>query len=141
MKNSDGVVQSATDEMEGRISTGDANLSTNALYYGGLVNASHLAKELGHDSLSNLYYNRSIEMANIIEKHFGYEIAGLKTYRYFEGNTNLRHWICLPLVMGINNRAEATSKALLDKLWTENGVLVELNSDSNSENVFGTEVP
>ena len=134
--NSDGVVLSETDEMEGRISTGDANLSTSSLYYGGLRNASFLAKELGFDNLSKLYLDRSEVLAKNIEKHFGYEIEGLQTYRYFEGNTHLRHWICLPLVMDINTRAQATSVALLDKLWTQNGILVELNPDSKTSPVF-----
>lgn len=136
MINAEGVVLSTTDEMEGRISTGEANLSTNSLYYGGLKNASHLAKELGYDSLSVLYLKRSIELFNNIEKYFGYKMEGLNTYRYFKGNTHLRHWICLPLVMDINTRAKATSTALLDKLWTPNGVLVELNPDSREPSVF-----
>lgn len=38
--------------------------------------------------------------------------------------------------MGIENRAEATATALLDKLWTSNGVLVELNHNSKEPNVF-----
>jgi len=134
--NAEGVVLSTTDEMEGRISTGDANLSSSSLYYGGLKNASSLAKELGYDSLSTLYNERSIELSKNIEAYFGYEIEGLNTYRYFKGNTHLRHWICLPLVMGINTRAEATSVALLDKLWTSNGILVELNPDSKESPVF-----
>ncbi len=137
MKNEHGVVMSTTDEMEGRISTGEANLSTNALFYGGLKNAANLAKEIGRDSLSDLYSQWAVEQAIVIENHFGYELEGLNTYRYFEGNTHLRHWICLPLVMGINKRAQATATALLDKLWTENGVLVELNPDNNvSTSVF-----
>ena len=135
-RNEEGVVLSDTDEMEGRISTGEANLSTNSLYYGGLINASYLAKELGLHKLSKQYLKRSIEMANVIEKYFGYNIAGLNTYRYFKGNTHLRHWICLPLVMGIDKRAEATANALLEKLWTSNGVLVELNPASTEPNIF-----
>lgn len=136
MMNSEGVVLSTTDEMEGRISTGEANLSTNSLYYGGLKQASHLANELGYDSLSDLYLKRSIELTENIDNYFGDEIEGLKTYRYFKGNTHLRHWICLPLVMGIEKRAEATATALLDKLWTPNGVLVELNPEANEPKVF-----
>ncbi|WP_321288777.1 hypothetical protein [uncultured Sunxiuqinia sp.] len=136
MMNADGVVLSDTDEMEGRISTGEANLSTNALYYGGLKNASYLANELGYDSLSVRYSQLSIELSANIENYFGHEIEGLNTYRYFKGNTHLRHWICLPLVMGIENRAEATATALLDKLWTPNGVLVELNPNTKEPNVF-----
>ena len=136
MMNDEGVVLSQTDEMEGRISTGDANLSTNSLYYGGLKNASYLAKELGKNSLSTLYSKRSVKLSNNIEKYFGHEIEGLNTYRYFKENTLLRHWICLPLVMGIENRAEATATALLDKLWTSNGVLVELNKNTEEPKVF-----
>ena len=134
--NKDGVVSSETDEMEGRISTGEENLSTNSLYYGGLKNAANLAKELGYDSLSTLYVQRSAEMSDNIEKYFGGEIEGLNTYRYFNGNTHLRHWICLPLVMDINARAQATATALLDKLWTSNGVLVELNPSVKEPDVF-----
>ena len=136
MMNAEGVVLSETDEMEGRISTGEANLSTNSLYYGGLKNATYLAKELGYNSLSILYLKRSIKLSDSIENYFGYEIEDLNTYRYFKGNTHLRHWICLPLVMGIENRAKATATALLEKLWTSNGVLVELNSDSIKSPVF-----
>ena len=134
--NEHGVVMSTTDEMEGRISTGDANLATSSLYYGGLKFAAYLATELGYKSKSRDYMKRHKEMATAIEKHFGHTLEGLDTYRYFDGNTNLRHWICLPLVMGINNRLEGTSKALLDKLWTENGVLVEYNPDSKRTPVF-----
>ncbi|MFC5683832.1 six-hairpin glycosidase-like protein [Flavobacterium sp. MAHUQ-51] len=136
MLNTEGVVASTTDEMEGRISTGEANLSTSSLYYGGLKNASFLAKELGHEDLSKLYLERSVELSQNIEKYFGYEIEGLKTYRYFKENTFLRHWICLPLVMDIHTRAEATAEALLDKLWTPNGILVELNPESKESPVF-----
>ena len=122
--------------MEGRISTGEANLSTNSLYYGGLLNASYLAKELGFQELSNQYLKCSVEMAHAIEEYFGDNIEGLNTYRYFKGNTHLRHWICLPLVMGIEKRAEATAHALLEKLWTANGVLVELDPSSTKPEVF-----
>ncbi|WP_290476174.1 six-hairpin glycosidase-like protein [Leeuwenhoekiella sp. UBA1003] len=135
-RNKEGIVLSETDEMEGRISTGEANLSTNSLYYGGLLNASYLAKELGFHKLSSQYLKRSVEMANAIEEYFGDNIEGLNTYRYFKGNTHLRHWICLPLVMGIEKRAEATANALLEKLWTANGVLVELNPGSTEPDVF-----
>jgi hypothetical protein len=98
--------------------------------------ASYLAKELGLNEKTSLYEKRQKEIARAIEDHFGYTLEGLETYRYFDGNEHLRHWICLPLVMGINERAESTTKALLDKLWTENGVLVELNPESNRANVF-----
>lgn len=134
--NEKGVVKSATDEMEGRISTGDANLATNSLYYGGLKFASYLASQLGLRDQAMQYSKRQKDIAASIENHFGYNLEGLNTYRYFEGNTHLRHWICLPLVMGINKRSEATVTALLDKLWTPDGVLVEYNPESKQNNVF-----
>ena len=136
MKNQQGVISSETDEMEGRISTGDANLATSSLYYGGLLIAADLAKEIGKKKEAEVYINRAKELVIAIENHFGTNIEGLDTYRYFDGNTHLRHWICLPLVVGINNRKDATTDALLNKLWTENGVLVELNPDSPLANIF-----
>jgi hypothetical protein len=64
-----------------------------------------------------------------IEKHFGAEVGGYKTYRYYDGNTLLRSWICIPLTVGIYDRAEETIAALLsDKLLTNNGVLTEEGS-------------
>ena len=134
--NENGIVRSETDEMEGRISTGNANLSTNSLYYGGLKFSSFLAKELGLNKEAKTFLKRLEKLEMAIEKQFGYNIEGLETYRYFEGNRHLRHWICLPLVMGIDKRATATTTALLDKLWTENGVLVELNPSSKNAEVF-----
>jgi hypothetical protein len=136
MLNKDGIVRSSTDEMEGRIATGSANLSTNSLYYGGLKFSSYLAKELGLHKEAKIYLQRLKKLGVAIEKQFGANLEGLETYRYFVGSTHLRHWICLPLVMGITKRAEGTISALLDKLWTEDGVLVELNPSSTNANVF-----
>lgn len=136
MLNKDGIVRSTTDEMEGRISTGTANLATSSLYYGGLKFAARLAKEMGLHKEAKIYLQQLKALELAIEKQFGYNLEGLETYRYFVGNTHLRHWICLPLVMGIDKRSAATASALLDKLWTENGVLVELNPSSTDANVF-----
>ncbi len=129
MRNQDGAVQSESDEMEGRIETGTANLSTSTLYYGGLKYASRLAKELGLTAKSKLYERRATVMKNVVEDYFGATMDGLETYKYFKENRMLRHWICLPLTMGIDQRKEDTLTALFERLWTENGVLVELNPD------------
>ncbi|MFK7932000.1 MAG: hypothetical protein AB8G22_00740 [Saprospiraceae bacterium] len=128
--NSAGVVQSESDEMEGRIETGDANLSTSALYYGALELAVDLAADLGEPkSKVKQYVQRKNALAKAIEKYFGATVEGLATYRYYDGHTNLRHWICLPLVVGIFDRSEATTEALFDRLWSETGgVHVEKNS-------------
>ncbi len=136
-RNQAGAVMSESDEMEGRIETGDANLSTSTLYFGGLKYAILIAKALDlHDS-SALYEKRLREMEQVIENYFGATIENAETYRYFKENRLLRHWICLPLTMGIDQRKEGTLKALFDLLWTDNGILVEYDpAKKDSREVF-----
>lgn len=135
-RNQAGAVLSESDEMEGRIPTGDANLSTSSLYYGGLKLAQSLAKVLDYSELAQTYRKRQAEMKQVINTYFAGTIEGLDTYRYYDGNENLRHWICLPLCMDIQDKKEATLNALFDKLWTEDGILVELNQDSQLPPTF-----
>ncbi len=131
--NEEGVVMSQSDEMEGRIETGNANLSTSSLYYGALDHASDLARSLGKGrKVSNQYRKEARALAQAIEGYFGAKVEGLDTYKYYKEHKYLRHWICLPLVVGINDRKDATIEALFDRLWTENGVHVEKNSDNEA---------
>lgn len=59
-----------------------------------------------------------------IERTFGRTVSGYDTYAYYEGNDQLRSWICLPLCMGLRERREATVEALLSpRLWTKDGQL------------------
>ena len=129
--NQEGVVASDSDEMEGRIETGKANLSTSALYYGALKLAIDYYKSIVYpeSKISELTIHKQ-RMYTAIEKYFGAEVEGLKTYKYFKEHQKLRHWICLPLVMGITERTDDTVEALFERLWTENGVHVEKNSDN-----------
>ena len=123
---SNGVIESQSDEMEGRIGTGGANLSTSALAYGGYASAIDLAKSLGKsDSIIKEYNFAKINLGKSIESYFGADIKGYKTYRYFDGHTTFRHWMCLPLTVGIFDRKEGVVNALIDQLWTEDGLLVE----------------
>jgi hypothetical protein len=122
----EGVVASNTDEMEGRVPTGNANLSTSVLAYGGFVNAVLLAKSLNEPQCIIDHYSKAAaNLKSSIENYFGADIEGYHTYRYFQGHNNLRHWICLPLVMGIDERKDGTTKALFEQLWTPDGLLVE----------------
>lgn len=124
--NEAGVVKSESDEMEGCIETGTANLSTSSLYYGALTNARYLAKSLGKSNrLIKTYEKRQKNLYKSIENYFGANVEGLDTYKYFKEHKNLRHWICLPLVMDIDERSDQTVEALFDKLWGDNGVYVE----------------
>jgi hypothetical protein len=123
-----GVVASNSDEMEGRVPTGTANLSTSCLAYGAFTNAAHLAKTLDEPQcVIDEYAAIAANLRVAIEKYFGADMEGYHTYRYYDGHTTLRHWICLPMVMGINDRKEGTIKALFEKLWTPDGLLVEKN--------------
>jgi hypothetical protein len=122
----DGVIASTSDELEGRFPTGKVNLSTNVLAYGALMSAARLAKALGQP---DIFTRQAIQLKASINRHFGATVQGFETYRYYEGNTTLRSWICLPLVMGIFDRKDQTIRALLSNyLWSKDGILTESGS-------------
>lgn len=124
-RNSSGVVESDYDELESRFPAGDANLCTSSLYYDALISSAYLAEALNKPTkVVKMYRSRAAQLAKDIEAYFGYNVEGFDTYRYYDGNDILRAWICIPLTMGIYDRAEATVNALFSpRLWTENGVL------------------
>lgn len=123
--NKEGVVESDTDELENRFESGDANLCTSSLYYDALISAYYLARELGAGN-GKKYKKEAETLRNNIEKYFGKNVGGFDTYAYYAGNDRLRAWICIPLAMGIDERAPQTVDALFsNKLWTENGLLTE----------------
>lgn len=124
-KSEEGVIQSDSDELEGRFPTDKkANLSTSSLCCGGLKLASVLAGELGQTSWSREYEKRATSLETAIERYFGAQLHGFETYRYSKGFDTLRAWICLPLCMGIRTRLSGTLGALFsDYLWTEDGLL------------------
>lgn len=122
--NSEGVVTSDSDELEGRFPSGDANLCTSSLYYDALLSASFLGKSLGKDNKQISVYRKQASTLNTnIEKHFGANVMGFDTYRYYESNDKLRAWICIPLTVNIFDRKQATIDALFSpELWTEDGL-------------------
>ena len=130
--NKNGVVASDADELEGRLPSGDANLCTSSLYYDALLSGAYLLDELkssrvqGFKSNANAatYRKQASILRQNIDKFFHTTVEGYDTYRYYEGNDVLRSWICIPLTMGIYDRAEGTLKAMFSpQLWTENGML------------------
>ena len=125
-----GVVASDSDELEGRFPSGSANLCTSTLYYDALISASNLCKELGESAaLAKKYARQATDLRKAINAYFGASMDGFETYRYYEGNDKLRSWICMPLVVGIDERAEGTIQALLSpQLFTENGLLTQAGS-------------
>ena len=128
--NEGGVVASNTDELEGRFPSGDANLCTSSLYYDALISASYLVKELGIRNeelgINGQYANDAAKLRRSINSYFAGPIEGYDTYIYYKGNDVLRSWICIPLVMGINEKAKPTLDALFSpRLWTDNGMLTQ----------------
>ena len=131
-QNAAGVVLSDHDELEGRFEDGDANLCTSTLYYDALVSASFLAKELGKGSKTVRTYRRQArQMRRNISNYFESTVDGYRTYRYYEGNDTLRSWICMPLVVGIFDRADATIDALFESpLYTGEGLLTQMGEET-----------
>jgi hypothetical protein len=125
--NTDGVVESDSDELEGRFPAGKANLCTSSLFYDALISAALLGKELGKPySLISGYTSMARNLKKNIEKYFGATMDGFETYRYYAGNDVLRSWICIPLTVGIFDRAGGTVDALFSpELWTEQGLLTQ----------------
>lgn len=130
--NNQGVVASDHDELEGRFPAGDANLCTSALTYDALLSAAWLGESLGKPAEVNREYRKRAEALRMaIEKHFGATVDGYPTYRYYEGNTTLRAWICIPLAMGIYDRSEGTIEALFSpRLWTDDGLATEAGKET-----------
>ncbi len=123
-KNADGVIESDADELEGRFSAGKANLCTSTLCYSGLKTAAELAEEFDEPDTAKVYRKRADALRIAIEKYFGKNVRGFETYQYHENNELLRSWICMPLCVGILDRAQGTVDALLsDKLMSEDGLL------------------
>lgn len=122
--NKDGVVSSDSDELEGRFPAGDANICTSSLYYDALLSASYLSKGLKLPSkISKRYKKRALKLKKSIEKHFGANVMGYDTYRYYEGNDVLRAWIAIPLTVDIFDRKSETIRALFSPdLWTDDGL-------------------
>jgi hypothetical protein len=122
--NSDGVVFSDSDELEGRFPSGRANLNTSSLYYDALISAAKLGKLLGLPATqTKTYEHQAKQMRDAIERYFGASIEGFNTYRYFKENDTLRAWITTPLTVDIFDRKEGTIAALFSpRLWTEDGL-------------------
>lgn len=134
----EGVIRSDTDELEGRIPTDcHANLCTSSLCYGGLMTAAKLADVLGDGETARLYRQRAEELKRAIETYFGAELHGYSTYRISKGYDTLRAWICLPLCVGIHDRAQGTLDAMLsDYLWTDEGMLTCEISEENRDSTI-----
>lgn len=114
----DGAVYSDSDELEGRISSG-VNLSTTSLAFGGLYLVSLLWKKYGKDSLYRKANELRERIGKAFEEHFGAELKGYKTYAYHKGCNVIRAWNCLPIYMGVFDRADDTLDSIEETLWND----------------------
>jgi hypothetical protein len=139
-----GVVASESDELEGRFPAGNANLNTSSLYYDALRSAVFLGTDLrkGREQLAG-YASRATRMHAAIERYFGADVQGFRTYRYYNKADLadskkpefaayasrpdvLRSWIATPLAMGILDRKAGTIDALFSPhVWSAGGVATE----------------
>ncbi len=124
-----GVVASDSDELEGRFPAGKANLYTSSLYYDALISTASLCRQMGRSADAKEYTKRAAQIREAIENYFGANVEGFETYQYYDGNDVLRSWICIPLAMGIYDRAEATLDALFSPtMFTPDGILTQHGS-------------
>ncbi|QKJ30258.1 hypothetical protein HQ865_10940 [Mucilaginibacter mali] len=130
--NTQGVVESKSDELEGRFPSGKANLSTNSLYYDALLSAAMLGRQLHQPKAeTDAYAKQAADLKADMEKYFGANVEGFDTYRYYETNDVLRAWICLPLTMGIFDRSKGTVDALFSpRLWTADGLATQAGKET-----------
>ena len=131
-KNENGVIASDSDELENRFESGNANLFTSCITYDALGNAALLAEIIGDDNHKQLWENERELLKGAVEKYFGANVEGFDTYRYYAGNTDLRSWICMPLTVGIFDRAEQTIKALFSPKLYNNGMMKSTSANNTT---------
>ncbi|MDE6659952.1 MAG: hypothetical protein K2K01_07565, partial [Eubacterium sp.] len=122
-KTKDGIIASDSDELENRFPSGNANLFTSCITYDALGNAAILADVVGDNIHKEQWLKEQAELRENIEKYFGRNVEGFETYRYYDGNENLRSWICMPLTVEIFDRAEETVKALYSSKLYYDGMM------------------
>lgn len=121
--NSDGIVESDSDELENRFPSGRVNLCTQALAVSGFRTAAKLELEIGSADTAEKYVGIADELEASAESFFAADIHGFKTYRYCDTTELLRSWICMPLCVGMTARAQGTADALLSEyLLTDQGI-------------------
>ncbi len=128
----EGVIASDADELENRFPAGKANLCTATLACDAYLSAAWLAESLGRpEGVARDYRDRAGALHTAINTHFSANIDGFDTYRYYDGNTTLRAWICIPLVMGMFDRKAGTIEALFSpRLWTPDGLATESGKET-----------
>lgn len=122
--NENNVVASDSDELENRFESGKANLTTSCIAYDALLSFSYILEEKGRNSDAEFYRNQAQVIRDGIKNYFEANVEGYDTYRYCKEEKRLRSWICMPLTVGIFDKAKGTADALFsDKLRMEEGLV------------------
>lgn len=131
-KNENGVIASDSDELENRFESGNANLFTSCITYDALGNAAVLADAVGDSEHKEIWLSEREKLRNAIESFFGSNVEGFDTYRYYDGNEDLRSWICMPLTVEIFDRADETVNALFSPNLYINGLLKSTSANDTT---------
>lgn len=131
-KNENGVIASDSDELENRFESGNANLFTSCITYDAFGNCAVLADVVGDHHHKQLWLTEQKELRAAIENYFGATVEGFDTYRYYDGNTDLRSWICMPLTVEIFDRMDETIKALFSSRLYNNGMMKSTSANDTT---------
>lgn len=131
-KNENGVIASDSDELENRFESGNANLFTSCITYDALGNCATLAEIVGDNEHRQLWLKEREMLKNAIGDYFGSKVEGFDTYRYYDGNKELRSWICMPLTVEIFDRADETIKALFSPKLYNNGMMKTTSANATT---------
>lgn len=131
-KTKDGVIASDSDELENRFESGNANLFTSCITYDALGNCAVIADILGKEECRKKWLNERKKLRDAIEKYFGASVEGFDTYRYYDGNKDLRSWICMPLTVEIFDRADETVKALFSDRLYKDGMMKSTSANETT---------
>ncbi len=125
----DGIVKSDSDELENRFESGKANLSVSCITYDALISLGYLYESFDNNDKANYLLSLADKIKDGIERYFGADVEGYKTYRYCKEESHLRSWICLPLTVGIFERKDETINALLSNKLYKNGGFLTRSGD------------
>ncbi len=131
-KTQDGIIASDSDELENRFESGNANLFTSCITYDALGNCSVLAEIIGDSEHKQLWLDERKALRDAIEEYFGANVEGFDTYRYYDGNKDLRSWICMPLTVEIFDRADETVKALFSDRLYKDGMMKSTSANETT---------
>lgn len=136
------VVETATDELEGRYPTGRANFSSNCLAILGLETVACLDRCWNGKPTEYAEYlmNKAQCLRKAMEEYFRNPRYGVDEdappYRYFEDAKDTRSWICLASLASLKHAKKTMSYLLspASKMWNT-GVGLRV-TDSNPDDVW-----